>query len=110
MLDDVSQHSKNTQGFNAIESFMTKEMPRSVSICQFVLAAPKEQMIIEDLKKDTRTQNFHKMPMAPNIQFYAGTPSLQSGVIPLEHYVFLTKNQGPLFIVRRKACVCYRIR
>lgn len=74
LLDDVSQHSKNTQGFNAIESFMTKEMPRSVSICQFVLAAPKEQMIIEDLKKDTRTQNFHKMPMAPNIQFYAGTP------------------------------------
>lgn len=74
LLDHRSQHSKNTHGFNAIESFMTKELPRDVSICQYILANPKEQMIIEDVKKDSRTQNFHKMPMAPNIQFYAGTP------------------------------------
>jgi len=74
LLTDSSQISKNNHGFNIPEKIMLKEIPRDISICQYVLELPKEQLVIENVKEHDKTKNFHKMPMAPNIQFYAGTP------------------------------------
>ena len=74
ILNDNNQICKNTHGFNAFEEVMFKEIPRSTSICQYVLDTPKEQLIINNVREDPRSNHFHEMPMAPNIQFYAGTP------------------------------------
>ena len=74
ILNDDKQICKNTHGFNAFEEVMFKEIPRSTSICQYVLDTPKEQLIINNVREDPRSKHFHEMPMAPNIQFYAGTP------------------------------------
>ena len=74
LLTNKSLLAKNNHGFNIAEKVMIKEMPKDISLCQYVLELPKEQLIIENVKEDARTKNFHKMPMAPNIQFYAGTP------------------------------------
>ena len=74
LLTDKSQLSKNNHGFSLPERFLLKDIPRDISICQYVLEIPKEQLVIENVKEHEKTKNFHKMPMAPNVQFYAGTP------------------------------------
>ena len=78
LLTDKSQLSKNNHGFSVPERIMLIEIPRDISICQYVLEVPKEQLVIENVKTDEKTKNFHKMPMAPNIQFYTGTPIVTS--------------------------------
>jgi class 3 adenylate cyclase len=78
LLTDKSQLSKNNHGFNIPDKIMIKEIPRDISLCQYVLELPKEQLIIENVKEHARTKNFQKMPMAPDIQFYAGTPIITS--------------------------------
>ena len=74
LLTDRSQLSKNNHGFSMPERIMLKEIPRDITICQYVLENSKEQLVIENVKENEKTENFHKMPMAPNIQFYTGTP------------------------------------
>ena len=74
LLTDRSQLSKNNHGFSMPERIMLKEIPRDITICQYVLENSKEQLVIENVKEHEKTENFHKMPMAPNIQFYTGTP------------------------------------
>ena len=74
LLTESSQLSKNNHGFSVPERIIGKKIPRDVSICQYVLEVPKKQLVIENVKEHEKTKNFHKMPMAPNIQFYAGTP------------------------------------
>jgi len=78
LLTNRSQLSKNNHGFSIPEQVLVKEIPRDISICQYVLEKPEDQLIIENVKEHEKTQNFHKMPMAPNIQFYAGTPIITS--------------------------------
>jgi adenylate cyclase len=78
LLTDRSQVSKNNHGFSIPEQFIVREIPRDVSICQYVLEHPRDQLVIENLKEHQKTQNFHKMVLAPNIQFYAGTPIITS--------------------------------
>ena len=70
LLTDRSQLSKNNHGFSMPERIMLKEIPRDITICQYVLENSKEQLVIENVKEHEKTENFHKMPMAPNIQFY----------------------------------------
>ena len=74
LLTESSQLSKNNHGFSVPERIIGKKIPRDVSICQYVLEVPKKQLVIENVKEHEKTKNFHKMPMAPNVQFYAGTP------------------------------------
>ena len=74
LLTDRSQLSKNNHGFSMPERIMLKEIPRDITICQYVLENSKEQLVIENVKEHEKTENFHRMPMAPNIQFYTGTP------------------------------------
>ncbi|MDC0655244.1 hypothetical protein OAP48_00910, partial [bacterium] len=57
---------------------IVREIPRDVSICQYVLEQPRDQLVIENVKEHQKTKNFHKMALAPNIQFYAGTPIITS--------------------------------
>ena len=78
LLTDKSQVSKNNHGFSIPEQLIVREIPRDVSICQYVLEQPRDQLVIENVKEHQKTQNFHKMALAPNIQFYAGTPIITS--------------------------------
>ena len=73
-----SQLSKNNRGFSIPEQILVKEIPRDISICQYVLEQPRDQLVIENVKENQKTQNFHKMALAPDIQFYAGTPIITS--------------------------------
>ena len=78
LLTDKSQLSKNNHGFSIPEQILVKEIPRDISICQYVLEQPRDQLVIENVKEHQKTQNFHKMALAPDIQFYAGTPIITS--------------------------------
>ena len=78
LLTDKSQFSKNNHGFSIPEQILVKEIPRDISICQYVLEHPRDQLVIENVKENQKTQNFHKMALAPDIQFYAGTPIITS--------------------------------
>ena len=78
LLTDKSQLSKNNHGFSIPEQILVKEIPRDISICQYVLEQPRDQLVIENVKENQKTQNFHKMALAPDIQFYAGTPIITS--------------------------------
>ena len=78
LLTNRSQLSKNNHGFTIPEQILVKEIPRDISICQYVLEQPEDQLVIENVRENNKTQNFHKMHMAPNIQFYAGTPIITS--------------------------------
>lgn len=78
LLTNKSQVSKNNHGFSIPEQLIVREIPRDVSICQYVLEQPRDQLVIENVKEHQKTQNFHKMALAPNIQFYAGTPIITS--------------------------------
>ena len=78
LLTDKSQLSKNNHGFSIPEQILVKEIPRDISICQYVLEQPRDQLVIENVKEHKKTQNFHKMALAPDIQFYAGTPVITS--------------------------------
>ena len=78
ILDSSVQHCKANFGFNMIESHMTKEMPREISVCQYSLSNPKEPLIIENLFEDERTKNMSKLGVGPVFQFYAGSPLITS--------------------------------
>ena len=62
LLTNRSQLSKNNHGFSIPEQVLVKEIPRDISICQYVLEKPEDQLIIENVKEHEKTQNFHKMP------------------------------------------------
>lgn len=96
LLTDKSQLSKNNHGFSIPEKIMLKELPRDISICQYVLEVPKEQLIIENVKEYDKTKNFHKMPMAPNIQFYAGTPIITTRGFTVGTLCLMDKTPGKL--------------
>ena len=78
LLTDKSQLSKNSHGFSIPEQVMAREIPRDISICQYVLEQPRDQLVIENVKEHEKTKNFHKITLAPDIQFYAGTPIVTS--------------------------------
>ncbi len=78
LLTDKSQLSKNNHGFSIPEQILVKEIPRDISICQYVLEQPRDQLVIENVRENQKTQNFHKIALAPDIQFYAGTPIITS--------------------------------
>ncbi|PPR11351.1 MAG: Adenylate cyclase [Alphaproteobacteria bacterium MarineAlpha11_Bin1] len=78
LLTDKSQLSKNNHGFSIPEQILVREIPRDISLCQYVLKHPREQLVIENVRENNKTQNFHKMAFAPDIQFYAGTPIVTS--------------------------------
>ena len=46
ILGSNIQQCKTNFGFNVLESTLTEEMPREISICQYSLASPQEPLII----------------------------------------------------------------
>ena len=78
ILGSNIQQCKNNFGFNVLESTLTEEMPREISICQYSLASPQEPLIINDLYIDERTKHFQKLEAYENLRFYAGSPLITS--------------------------------
>lgn len=78
ILGSDSQFCKLSSGLNEEQKNLTSEIPRDLSICQYVLSSPSEQLVIENLDEDDRTKNFHKLQAPINIKFYAGTPLVSS--------------------------------
>ena len=78
ILSNDSQFCKLSSGVDVETKERLKQTPRDTSICQYVLATPGEQLIIEDIDEDERTRNFQNMPSASGIRFYAGTPLVSS--------------------------------
>ena len=78
ILGKDSQYCKLSSGIPIANLLLQQEIPRDVSICQYVLAAPEEQLIIENIDEDERTRNFKNMPGSSGIKFYAGSPLVSS--------------------------------
>ena len=78
LLDDKYQVSKNGYGFNLVQSTLFTQAPREITLCQYVLDQPHEQLIINDIHQDERTKNMKNMVIAPNLRFYAGSPLITS--------------------------------
>ena len=49
-------------------------MPREITLCQYVLEKPHEQLIINDIDLDWRTKNIKRA----DLKFYAGSPLITS--------------------------------
>ena len=78
ILGKDSQYCKLSSGIPIANLLLQQEIPRDVSICQYVLAAPEEQLIIENIDEDERTRNFKNVPGNSGIKFYAGSPLVSS--------------------------------
>ena len=102
LLTDKSQLSKNNHGFSIPEQILVKEIPRDISICQYVLQQPREQLVIENVREHEKTQNFHKMALAPDIQFYAGTPIITSKGFTVGTLCVMDSKPGSLAHERRE--------
>ncbi|MBT6441137.1 MAG: GAF domain-containing protein, partial [Alphaproteobacteria bacterium] len=77
-LGSDTQRSKGSHGFGMKDRLMTKEVPVDISLCQYVLENPTEQVIFKDKAVDPRLQALAKFPMAPQFEFYVGTPLISS--------------------------------
>ncbi len=102
LLTDKSQLSKNNHGFSIPEQILLREMPRDISICQYVLEQPRDQLVIENVRENQKTQNFHKMALAPDIQFYAGTPIITSKGFTVGTLCVMDSKPGSLAHSRRE--------
>ena len=78
ILDSNIQQCKASFGLNMVKKTMMEEMPREITVCQFILDNPSQSLVIENLMEDERTKNMSKMPGAPNYNFYAGSPLISS--------------------------------
>ncbi len=78
ILGSTVQQCKANFGMNMMESLLTSEMPREMSVCQYSLAKPSEPLIIENILEDERTRNMQKLAVPPPFRFYAGSPLISS--------------------------------
>ena len=69
LLTDKSQLSKNNHGFSIPEQILVKEIPRDISICQYVLEQPRDQLVIENVKENQKTKIFTKWRWPPTFSF-----------------------------------------
>lgn len=74
ILDDVDQTSVATVGWD--DAGLPTVMPRTESVCQFTIAAPREITEISDLRGDPRTA---ALPLSGgDTRFYAGAPVMSA--------------------------------
>ncbi len=64
---------RERQFFLARDGLPNREGPRCESVCSLVVEA-KDPMVITDLSKNRRTQDFHSLIVRLNLLFYAGVP------------------------------------
>ncbi len=96
ILDDKFQVTKGNYGFNLIQNTLFSEAPREITLCQYVLESPKEQLIINDIELDDRTKNMKNMVIAPDLRFYAGSPLITSRGFTIGTLCVLDKKPGEL--------------
>lgn len=74
IIDKDTQHCKIDYGQNSVLSYMSREIPRGLTACQFVLNNNCEPLVIEDCSLDERTKLVAEAGGGGFPKFYAGTP------------------------------------
>ncbi len=96
ILDDKFQITKGNYGFNVLQSTLFEQAPRDITLCQYILETPKEQLIINDIDLDERTKNMKNMVIAPELRFYAGSPLITSRGFTIGTLCVMDKKPGTL--------------
>ena len=96
ILDDKFQITKGNYGFNVLQSTLFEQAPRDITLCQYILETPKEQLIINDIDLDVRTKNMKNMVIAPELRFYAGSPLITSKGFTIGTLCVMDKKPGKL--------------
>jgi class 3 adenylate cyclase len=74
IIDKDTQHCKIDYGQKSVLSYMSREVPRGLTVCQFVLNNNCEPLVIEDCSLDERTKLVAEAGGGGFPKFYAGTP------------------------------------
>ena len=74
IIDKDTQHCKIDYGQNSVLSYMSREIPRGLTACQFVVNNNCEPLVIEDCTVDERTKLVAEAGGGGFPKFYAGTP------------------------------------
>ncbi len=74
IIDKNTQHCKADFGQNSVLSYMSREIPRGLTACQFVLNNNCEPLVIEDCTVDDRTKVISETSGGTFPKFYAGSP------------------------------------
>ena len=74
IIDEDTQHCKVDYGINSVLSYMSREMPRGLTACQFVINNNCEPLVIEDCSIDERTKSVAEASGGGFPKFYAGSP------------------------------------
>ena len=77
-LGSDTQLCKGSHGFGLKDRLMTREVPTDISLCQYVLDNPTEQLVLSDKAVDPHLNALTRFPMAPKFEFYVGTPMISS--------------------------------
>ena len=74
IIDKDTQHCKIDYGQNSVLSYMSREIPRGLTACQFVVNNNCEPLVIEDCTVDERTKLVAEASGGGFPKFYAGSP------------------------------------
>lgn len=74
IIDKDTQHCKIDYGQNSVLSYMSREIPRGLTACQFVVNNNCEPLVIEDCTLDERTKLVAEASGGGFPKFYAGSP------------------------------------
>ena len=74
IIDKDTQHCKIDYGQNSVLSYMSREIPRGLTACQFVVNNNCEPLVIEDCSIDERTKLVAEASGGGFPKFYAGSP------------------------------------
>ena len=74
IIDKDTQHCKIDYGQNSVLSYMSREIPRGLTACQFVVNNNCEPLVIEDCTLDERTKLVAEAGGGGFPKFYAGSP------------------------------------
>ena len=74
IIDKDTQHCKIDYGQNSVLSYMSREIPRGLTVCQFVVNNNCEPLVIEDCTLDERTKLVAEAGGGGFPKFYAGSP------------------------------------
>ena len=74
IIDKDTQHCKVDFGRNSVLSYMSREVPRGLTVCQFVINNNCEPLVIEDCTVDERTKILAETSGGRFPKFYAGSP------------------------------------
>ena len=74
IIDEDTQHCKIDYGQNSVLSYMSREIPRGLTVCQHVVNNNCEPLVIEDCTVDERTKLVSEASGGGFPKFYAGSP------------------------------------